>query len=65
MSFNFIKLENRKYELMPSTSEPRGPLARHGGGGGGGGGNDAGAGNSRRKREGRMLREADRRGCRR
>lgn len=22
MSFNFIKLENRKYELTPSTSEP-------------------------------------------
>lgn len=24
MSFNFIKLENRKYELTPSTSEPPG-----------------------------------------
>lgn len=37
MSFNFIKLENRKYELTPSTSERRGPLLRRGGGGGGGG----------------------------
>lgn len=36
MSFNFIKLENRKYELTPSTSERRGPLLRRGGGGGGG-----------------------------
>lgn len=40
MSFNFIKLENRKYELTPSTSERRGPLHRRGGGGGGGGGGD-------------------------
>lgn len=27
MSFNFIKLENRKYELTPSTSEPEVPSA--------------------------------------
>ncbi|KAK5888896.1 hypothetical protein CesoFtcFv8_014948 [Champsocephalus esox] len=25
MSFNFIKLENRKYELTPSTSDPGAP----------------------------------------
>lgn len=43
MSFNFIKLENRKYELTPSTSERRGPLLRRGGGGGGGGDAEAAA----------------------
>lgn len=63
MSFNFIKLENRKYELTPSTSEPLGPLAQDGGGGGGGGSSedDAGPGSSisssgsRRQLEGRRL----------
>lgn len=63
MSFNFIKLENRKYELTPTTSV--GPLLRHGGGGGGGK-DDAGADSSRRrmKLEERRMREAARRGNR-
>lgn len=57
MSFNFIKLENRKYELTPTTSV--GPLLRHGGGGGGGK-DDAGADSScwRRKLDERRMREA-------
>lgn len=64
MSFNFIKLENRKYELTPSTSEQGVLQPRHGGEG-----DDAGAGSSsssrRKKREALMLREPERRCLRR
>lgn len=71
MSFNFIKLENRKYELTPSTSEHASSI--HAAFSAlrcrmeeeeedGDDDDDAGAGSSirRRKLEGRMLREAAR-----
>lgn len=45
MSFNFIKLENRKYELTPSTSETRGSFS------GGRGGDDAGRQHQQQQQE--------------